>query len=130
MLRFLLNCFLSSLSCPCLSLLTLLAWNTARALSDALPPTIHPLPNLRPLPPPPPCARAAPHVLVWSAVACSSAFPFLYAPQQPLARDARGYVVGFAAQVGSACVGGVRGVWGVWLGRRRVRLQRGLRRGL
>ena len=31
-------------------------------------------------------------MLVWSAVACSSAFPFLYAPQQLLARDSRGEV--------------------------------------
>jgi TAG lipase/steryl ester hydrolase/phospholipase A2/LPA acyltransferase len=38
----------------------------------------------------------APNVIVWSAVACSSAFPFLFAPQQLLARDARGYVVSFA----------------------------------
>ncbi|KDD72260.1 hypothetical protein H632_c3616p0, partial [Helicosporidium sp. ATCC 50920] len=37
----------------------------------------------------------APHVLVWSAVACSSAFPVLYAPQALLARDARGRVVEF-----------------------------------
>ena len=40
----------------------------------------------------------APSVLVWSAVACSSAFPFLFAPQQLLARDARGHVVPFANQ--------------------------------
>ncbi|PSC75941.1 Triacylglycerol lipase SDP1 isoform A [Micractinium conductrix] len=39
----------------------------------------------------------APNVLVWSAVACSSAFPFLYAPQQLLARDSRGEVVGLTA---------------------------------
>lgn len=38
----------------------------------------------------------APHVLVWSAVACSSAFPLLFAPQQLLARDAKGGVVGYA----------------------------------
>jgi predicted acylesterase/phospholipase RssA len=38
----------------------------------------------------------APHVLVWSAVACSSAFPLLFAPQQLLARDAKGGVVGCA----------------------------------
>jgi TAG lipase/steryl ester hydrolase/phospholipase A2/LPA acyltransferase len=41
---------------------------------------------------------AAPNVLIWSAVACSSAFPFLYAPQQLLARDSRGAVVDFNAQ--------------------------------
>ena len=38
-------------------------------------------------------------MLIWSAVACSSAFPFLYAPQQLLARDSRGRVMGFNAQV-------------------------------
>ncbi len=40
-----------------------------------------------------------PQVLIWSAVACSSAFPFLYVPQQLLARDSRGQVVPFSAQV-------------------------------
>lgn len=40
----------------------------------------------------------APSVLVWSAVACSSAFPFLFAPQTLLARDARGHVVPFSNQ--------------------------------
>lgn len=40
----------------------------------------------------------APSVIVWSAVACSSAFPFLFAPQTLLARDARGFVVPFANQ--------------------------------
>jgi TAG lipase/steryl ester hydrolase/phospholipase A2/LPA acyltransferase len=35
----------------------------------------------------------APNVLIWSAVACSSAFPFLFAPQDLLARDTRGRVV-------------------------------------
>lgn len=35
---------------------------------------------------------AAPNVLVWSAVACSSAFPLLFVPQQLLARDSRGQV--------------------------------------
>lgn len=35
----------------------------------------------------------APHVLVWSAVACSSAFPFLFSPQDLLARDPNGHVV-------------------------------------
>ena len=38
----------------------------------------------------------APNVLVWSAVACSSAFPFLFAPQTLLARDSRGHVAPFA----------------------------------
>ncbi|KAI3427004.1 hypothetical protein D9Q98_006948 [Chlorella vulgaris] len=40
---------------------------------------------------------SAPNVLIWSAVACSSAFPFLYAPQRLLARDSRGAVVDFNA---------------------------------
>ena len=39
-----------------------------------------------------------PSVIVWSAVACSSAFPFLFAPQTLLARDARGRIVPFANQ--------------------------------
>ena len=38
----------------------------------------------------------APNVIVWSAVACSSAFPFLFAPQTLLARDSKGHVVPFA----------------------------------
>ncbi|KAI8105434.1 hypothetical protein M9434_000020 [Picochlorum sp. BPE23] len=38
----------------------------------------------------------APNVLVWSAVACSSAFPFLFAPQTLLARDSKGRVAPFA----------------------------------
>lgn len=38
----------------------------------------------------------APNVLVWSAVACSSAFPFLFAPQTLLARDSRGHIAPFA----------------------------------
>jgi TAG lipase/steryl ester hydrolase/phospholipase A2/LPA acyltransferase len=38
----------------------------------------------------------APNVLVWSAVACSSAFPFLYAPQTLLARDSKGRIIPFA----------------------------------
>lgn len=41
----------------------------------------------------------APNVIVWSAVACSSAFPFLFAPQTLMARDAQGRVVPFANQV-------------------------------
>lgn len=40
----------------------------------------------------------APNVIVWSAVAASSAFPFLFAPATLLARDARGRVVPFANQ--------------------------------
>lgn len=40
----------------------------------------------------------APNVIVWSAVACSSAFPFLFAPQTLLARDSRGHVVPFSNQ--------------------------------
>jgi Patatin-like phospholipase/Domain of unknown function (DUF3336) len=35
----------------------------------------------------------APNVLVWSAVACSSAFPFLFAPQELLVKDASGNIV-------------------------------------
>lgn len=43
----------------------------------------------------------APNVLIWSAVACSSAFPFLFAPQKLLARDSRGKVVDLnAAEAG------------------------------
>jgi TAG lipase/steryl ester hydrolase/phospholipase A2/LPA acyltransferase len=38
----------------------------------------------------------APNVFIWSAVACSSAFPFLFAPQDLLARDAFGNVVRFS----------------------------------
>lgn len=44
----------------------------------------------------------APNAIIWSAVACSSAFPFLFAPQTLLARDARGYIVPFAADAASA----------------------------
>ncbi|GAB4818543.1 hypothetical protein N2152v2_005589 [Parachlorella kessleri] len=40
----------------------------------------------------------SPNVLIWSAVACSSAFPFLFAPQDLMARDNRGRVVRFTAQ--------------------------------
>ena len=40
----------------------------------------------------------APNVIVWSAVACSSAFPFLFAPQTLLARDSKGHVVPFSHQ--------------------------------
>lgn len=35
----------------------------------------------------------APHVYVWSAVACSSAFPLLFEPQELYARDHRGHTV-------------------------------------
>ncbi|KAK9795501.1 hypothetical protein WJX73_009996 [Symbiochloris irregularis] len=35
----------------------------------------------------------APHVVIWSAVSCSSAFPFLFLPQDLLARDANGELV-------------------------------------
>jgi predicted acylesterase/phospholipase RssA len=38
---------------------------------------------------------SAPHALVWSAVACSCAFPGLYAPQEILALNARGAFVRF-----------------------------------
>lgn len=38
----------------------------------------------------------APTVLVWSAVACSSAFPLLFAPQTLLARDSKGHIIPFA----------------------------------
>lgn len=48
----------------------------------------------------PTCLASFVQVLIWSAVACSSAFPFLYVPQQLLARDSRGQVVPFSAQVG------------------------------
>ena len=39
----------------------------------------------------------APNVLIWSAVACSSAFPFLFAPQDLLAKSSDGRVVKFTA---------------------------------
>ena len=35
----------------------------------------------------------APNILVWSAVSCSSAFPFLFMPQDLLARNSRGELV-------------------------------------
>ena len=41
---------------------------------------------------------AAPNVLIWSAVACSSAFPFLFEPQDLLARDASGNIVKFSGE--------------------------------
>jgi TAG lipase / steryl ester hydrolase / phospholipase A2 / LPA acyltransferase len=39
----------------------------------------------------------APHVVIWSAVACSSAFPGLFPAQELLARDADGKFVKCAA---------------------------------
>jgi TAG lipase/steryl ester hydrolase/phospholipase A2/LPA acyltransferase len=38
----------------------------------------------------------APHVVIWSAVAASSAFPGLFPPQSILARDPDGNFVGYA----------------------------------
>ena len=35
----------------------------------------------------------APHVVIWSAVSCSSAFPFLFMPQDLLARNSNGELV-------------------------------------
>lgn len=35
----------------------------------------------------------APHVVIWSAVACSSAFPGLFQAQELLARNAAGQLV-------------------------------------
>ena len=54
-----------------------------------------------PLPPPsrrPPSPPAAPHVVIWSAVACSSAFPGLFQPQELLARNAAGQLVKFTSE--------------------------------
>ena len=42
----------------------------------------------------------APHVVVWSAVAASSAFPLLFAPSALLCRDARGALVPFSPEGG------------------------------
>lgn len=39
----------------------------------------------------------APHVVIWSAVACSSAFPGLFQPMDLLARTATGELVKFSA---------------------------------
>lgn len=39
----------------------------------------------------------APHVVIWSAVACSSAFPGLFPAQELLARDSNGKFVKYAA---------------------------------
>lgn len=48
----------------------------------------------------------APNVLVWSAVSCSSAFPFLFMPQDLLARDRTGRLVRSAqgSREENACV--------------------------
>lgn len=35
----------------------------------------------------------APNVVVWSAVACSSAFPYLFKPQELLSKNEQGAVV-------------------------------------
>ena len=35
----------------------------------------------------------APNVLVWSAVACSSAFPYLFKPQELLSKNEQGVIV-------------------------------------
>ncbi|PSC75647.1 Triacylglycerol lipase SDP1 [Micractinium conductrix] len=40
----------------------------------------------------------APHVVIWSAVACSSAFPGLFQPQELLARNAAGQLVKFTSE--------------------------------
>jgi TAG lipase/steryl ester hydrolase/phospholipase A2/LPA acyltransferase len=47
----------------------------------------------------------APHVVIWSAVACSSAFPRLHHPQELLARNAAGNLVSFSSEA----VGGGEG---------------------
>ncbi|KAI3427163.1 hypothetical protein D9Q98_007100 [Chlorella vulgaris] len=47
----------------------------------------------------------APHVVIWSAVACSSAFPGLHHPQELLARNAVGNLVSFSSEA----VGGGEG---------------------
>lgn len=47
----------------------------------------------------------APHVLVWSAVACSSAFPLLFAPQELLAKDAAGRLVPHGTCAGVSVAG-------------------------
>jgi TAG lipase/steryl ester hydrolase/phospholipase A2/LPA acyltransferase len=44
----------------------------------------------------------APHVLVWSAVACSSAFPFLFPPRELRARGAAGGEGRFCGAAGAA----------------------------
>jgi len=48
----------------------------------------------------------APHILIWSAVACSSAFPLLFAPQILLAKDAAGREVahGGNSSAASGCL--------------------------
>ncbi|BDA48233.1 Triacylglycerol lipase SDP1 [Coccomyxa sp. Obi] len=40
----------------------------------------------------------APHVYIWSAVSCSSAFPLLFAPQDLVARNQQGLDVTFSAE--------------------------------
>lgn len=45
----------------------------------------------------------APHVFVWSAVSCSSAFPLLFEPQELYARDHKGVQV--------KCVHGPKQQW-------------------
>ena len=42
----------------------------------------------------------APHVVIWSAVSCSSAFPFLFMPQDLLARDSHGQLVKYVPSSG------------------------------
>ena len=44
----------------------------------------------------------APHVIIWSAVAASSAFPGLFPPQDILARDPAGNFVGCGSVLSSA----------------------------
>jgi hypothetical protein len=48
----------------------------------------------------------APHVYVWSAVSCSSAFPLLFEPQELYARDHRGNRVKCARAPGGMIVRG------------------------
>lgn len=45
----------------------------------------------------------APNVIIWSAVVCSSAFPFLYSPGQLLARNAKGHIVSFSSAGTADC---------------------------
>ncbi|KAL3151785.1 hypothetical protein ABBQ38_012757 [Trebouxia sp. C0009 RCD-2024] len=40
----------------------------------------------------------APNVVVWSAVACSSAFPYLFKPQELLSKNEQGVVVSYAPE--------------------------------
>lgn len=48
---------------------------------------------------------SAPNVIIWSAVACSSAFPFLFSPQELLAKDPAGHVVPY--HWGSSVIAGL-----------------------